>query len=203
MKTQLHIKLSKLRTDRTAIGESQSIEAEIDGVPYATLEDAVTAAQENDVIVLLNDVEVDKKLDIVKDGITLDLNRHEITASDNFKFNSNNPNGCHLVDVLADNVTIKNGKLTATSGNKHTLNIYGAKGVTLQDLTIDHTEGVTGAPLVIGGSDVAISGNLNIITGANSWYGVNIDSRQIGGVSIGSNVSAAENAILFSKVKTQ
>lgn len=178
----------------TAIGESQSIEAEIDGVPYATLEDAVTAAQENDVIVLLNDVEVDKKLDIVKDGITLDLNRHEITASDNFKFDSNNPNGCHLVDVLADNVTIKNGTLTATDGNKHTLNVYGAKGVTLQDLTIDHTEGVTGAPLVIGGSDVAISGNLNIITGANSWYGVNIDSRQIGGVSIGSNVSAAENA---------
>ena len=51
--------------------------ATVNGVTYATLEDAVEAAEDGDVVVLIGDVEVDEPI-TVDNSITLDLNDHTV-----------------------------------------------------------------------------------------------------------------------------
>ena len=135
-------------------------------------------------------------LSIATDGITLDLNGKTITASENFTSNWSNGNDSHLVQVLdATGVTIKNGTIETTAKNKHAVNIYGAE-VTLKGLTVDHTNASTGAPVVVGGSDVTLSGEITVISGENSWYGINLDSRDINGTVTDSSLTVSKDAVL-------
>lgn len=131
---------------------------------------------------LSGDVKIDKMLDIIRNNITLDLNGHTITASD--AFTSTYENDSHLVNVTGDSLTLKNGKLQTTAENKHALNLYGAEKVTLENLTLDHTNASKGAPLVINGSDALVQGKLTMITGKDSWYAANVDSKSTGTASL-------------------
>ena len=170
--------------------------ASVDGVGYTSLADAVAAAGKDDTVTLLKDASLDEMLSIATDGITLDLNGKTITASENFTSNWSNGNDSHLVQVLdATGVTIKNGTIETTAKNKHAVNIYGAE-VTLKGLTVDHTNASTGAPVVIGGSDVTLSGKITVISGENSWYGINLDSRDINGTVTGSSLTVSKDAVL-------
>ncbi len=135
------------------------------------------------VVKLTEDVKLDKMLTITNSDITLDLGGHTITASDSFTHSYKNHNDAHLVQVgdNAKNVTITNGTLQATDKNKHVLNVYGSTGVILRDLTLDHTNaGYDGAPLVINASTVTAGGQMNFVTGTNSWYAVNVDPKENG-----------------------
>ncbi len=170
--------------------------ASVDGVGYTSLADAVAAAGKDDTVTLLKDASLDEMLSIATDGITLDLNGKTITASENFTSNWSNGNDSHLVQVLdATGVTIKNGTIETTAKNKHAVNIYGAE-VTLEGLTVDHTNASTGAPVVIGGSDVTLSGKITVISGENSWYGINLDSRDINGTVTDSSLTVSKDAVL-------
>lgn len=170
--------------------------ASVDGVGYTSLADAVAAAGKDDTVTLLKDASLDEMLSIATDGITLDLNGKTITASENFTSNWSNGNDSHLVQVLdATGVTIKNGTIETTAKNKHAVNIYGAE-VTLEGLTVDHTNASTGAPVVIGGSDVTLSGKITVISGENSWYGINLDSRDINGIVTDSSLTVSKDAVL-------
>lgn len=170
--------------------------ASVDGVGYTSLADAVAAAGKDDTVTLLKDASLDEMLSIATDGITLDLNGKTITASENFTSNWSNGNDSHLVQVLdATGVTIKNGAIETTAKNKHAVNIYGAE-VTLEGLTVDHTNASTGAPVVIGGSDVTLSGKITVISGENSWYGINLDSRDINGTVTDSSLTVSKDAVL-------
>lgn len=170
--------------------------ASVDGVGYTTLADAVAAAGKGDTVTLLKDASLDEMLSIATDGIILDLNGKTITASENFTSNWSNGNDSHLVQVLdATGVTIKNGTIETTAKNKHAVNIYGAE-VTLEGLTVDHTNASTGAPVVIGGSDVTLSGKITVISGENSWYGINLDSRDINGTVTDSSLIVSKDAVL-------
>ena len=131
---------------------------------------------------LSGDVEIDEMLDITRNNITLDLNGHTITASD--AFTSTYENDSHLVNVTGDGLTLKNGKLQTTAKNKHALNLYGAGNVTLENLTLDHTTASKGAPMVSNGSDVLVQGKLTMITGKNSWYAANVDSKSTSKASL-------------------
>lgn len=133
-------------------------------------------------IKLSGDVQIDKMLDITKNNITLDLNGHTITASADFK--SSYANDSHLLNVTGDGVTIKNGTLKTTGKNKHALNLYEAKNVTLENMTLDHTNASAGAPLVLNGSDALVKGKLTMNTGAKSWYAVNVDSKATGSATL-------------------
>lgn len=130
---------------------------------------------------LSSNVQIDKMLNITKNNITLDLNNYTITASDSFTYtDTKNKNDAHLVNVQGAGVTLKNGTLKTTDENKHALNLYSAENVTLENLTLDHTNASTGAPMVINGSDVLVQGKLTLITGENSWYAANVDSKSTG-----------------------
>ena len=108
------------------------------------------------------------------DNVVLDLNGNTITASDEFK--STFDNDSHLINISGKNVTVENGTLVATDKNKHVVNVYGAENTTLENLTLDHTNAAKGAPLVINSSDVTLAGDMKFITGAKSWYAVNVDN---------------------------
>lgn len=154
----------------------------VDGKYYYDVDTAIAAIQENSNVELSSDIQLNKRLAITKDGVTLDLNEKTITASNTFT--APNDVSKQLVSVDgATGVTIKNGSLVATGENKHTLNVYNATDLTLENLTLDHSAAAAGAPLVINNSSVEASGRLNLITGPESWYAVNLDPKS------GNNVS--------------
>lgn len=151
---------------------------------------------EGTTIKLTENVELDAMLNINTKGITLDLNGYTITASAAFSGTENNS---HLVNVHGDNVTIKGGTLQTTSSNKHALNVYGANGANgfnLVNMTLDHTDASKGAPMVVNGSTVTVSGTLTLKTGDNSWYGMNIDNNNANNVPTSSSVTFADGVAL-------
>lgn len=159
--------------------------------------EVINQLPEGTTIKLTGTVELAEMLDIQQDGITLDLGGHIITASDSFA--STYENDRHLVNVHGDNVTIKNGTLKTTEKNKHALNVYGANGANgfkLENMTLDHTDAFKGAPMVVNGSSVTVSGTLTLKTGENSWYGMNIDNK-VNNVATSSSVTFAENSELI------
>lgn len=162
-------------------GAETFAEAEVDGKGYPTLEAAIAAAGENGKVTLLKDVKLDSMLTISTKGLTLDLGGHKIHADGSFAEVDTTTNDNHLVDITADNVTITNGTLEAGEKNNHTLNVWNADGVTVSNITLDGFKaGMGGAPLVVGASDVTLEGKVNFVTGANSWYGANVDTRKVG-----------------------
>ena len=72
---------------------------------------------------------------------------------------------------------LKDITITANETSKHTLNIWKAGEVTLENVALNHASAATGAPLTINNSDVTIKGSFTMITGVNSWYGINLDDR--------------------------
>ena len=153
---------------------------EVDGQILVDSEEAlkvaIAAADEDDTIVLTKDIELDAMLDITKSNITIDLNGNTITASDSFTGTYDNDK--HLLQVNgAENVTIANGSIVTTDANKHGVNLYDSTGVVLKDVTIDHTNAMKGAPLVLNNSSATVEGKLDLVVGDSSWYGINIDPK--------------------------
>lgn len=166
--------------------------AKIGDQEYPTLQAAYSAANSNDTIVLISDVELTERFDISK-SVTLNLNGHTIFADADFEMKAAN-SGNQLVNIMnisdTDVVKVYNGILRTGVNNDHTLNIYKASNVELKDLVIDHTASYRGAPLVINGSEVTLGGSMTFITGDKSWHAVNVDNKEGGssGVSVETNL---------------
>lgn len=158
---------------------------------YDSLESALAKAGSGDVIKLEADVELSERLVISLNGVTIDLNNHKIVAASDFiKTTSNSGNQLVSVDN-ATGVTLKNGMIEAGANNYHALNVWNSKDVTLDGLVIDHTKAYGGAPLIVGGSEVTVKNEIDVRTGANSWYGINVDSRDVNGVEEGGETGAS------------
>ena len=160
--------------------------------------DLINQLPEGTTIKLKDNIKLDAMLDIQQDGITLDLGGYTITASDSFPTvePGDYENDKHLINVSGKNVTIKGGTLQTTASNKHALNVYGASGFKLENMTLDHTTAFKGAPMVVNGSSVTVSGTLTLKTGGSSWYGMNIDNKVNNGATA-SSVTFAENSELI------
>ena len=160
------------------VPQSKPVVATVNGKDYYSLAEAATAAAgtSDKTLTLKADATLDSMLTINTEGMVIDLNGFTITASGNFPKDADKNNN-HLVDITADNVTLKNGTLKAGSSNNHTLNVWNAQGVQLAGLTLDNAATYEGAPLIVGASDVTVNGPLKVVTGANSWYGINLDDR--------------------------
>ncbi|WP_418718572.1 hypothetical protein [Candidatus Allofournierella merdipullorum] len=174
--------------------------ATVGGKDYYSLAEAATAAAATTekTLTLKADATLDSMLTINTPGMVIDLGGFTVSASDKFQKDANNNNN-HLVDITADNVTLKNGTLKAGANNNHTLNVWNAKGVQLSGLKLDNAASYGGAPLIVGASAVTVNDGLNVVTGANSWYGINVDSRNVGSVSNpnkGASITVAPNVSL-------
>lgn len=142
---------------------------------YKSLEEALAVAKDGDVIELVADASVSQCLEIAVDNVTLNGNGHTITAAEGVTANSSNL--MHLLQVTGKNATIKDVTLLGTNETKHVLNIWCAEAATLEDVTLNHAASPTGAPLVVNNTDVTVRGGFDVITGAGSWYGINLDNK--------------------------
>lgn len=155
--------------------------------------------QQQVTVQLTKDVTLSSMLNITASNVVVDLGGNTITAGDTFAYTFDNDK--HLVQVLnGANVTLRNGKLETTTANKHALNVYGAENFLLKDVVVDHTLAEKGAPVVVNGSTMSVGGTVELITGANSWYAMNVDN-QVNGVATPSEVTFVEGAnVKFSGV---
>lgn len=152
----------------TATGK---VEAFIGATPYETLEDAIKAAEDGDVVTLVKDVVVDADgktdtqgiLTITKD-ITIDGNGKTITAANV----SDTPS---MINVESSaNVKINDLILDGANKVKHGVNIYKAT-VTLNDVTVKNH---TGYASVVNGSSLTVNG---LTTSNNGWGGINVEGK--------------------------
>src|SRR5699024_9552191 len=148
-------------------------------------------------------------LTLDKANVKLDLNEYTISASVDFVdptptgSQGATSNDNHLIDVTANGVTITNGTLKAGTLNNHTLNIWSADGVTLENVTLDGSAaGMGGAPLIVGASNVTLKGDIELKTGENSWYGMNVDSRKVSGTNKGASLTLDSANVTVTGPKT-
>ena len=151
-------------------------EAQIDGLGYPTLADAVAAAEAGDTITLVNDVVLDGAgkgdteglLKITK-NITIVGNGHKITATNvNFDTDGKGPSMINIqnnADVTLDHVVIDGGAKT-----KHGININNAGTVTLNDVTVKNNRWYA---VMDNESALVLKG---LSTSGNQW-GINIDNK--------------------------
>ena len=130
-------------------------EAAIGTTHYDTLEEAVTAAQTDDTIYLLDDAAVTEGISIPA-GVTLDGQGHKITAN-----NTNWPtaNQSKYMVVCASNVTVKNVTIDANNQASGALQFCAAA-----DGRIEGTVTLTGATelcLRVNASLVTVTGTLS------------------------------------------
>lgn len=139
-------------------------------------EDQEGNIQSNTTIELAGDIQLSEEL-YLKDvnNITIKGNGHTITASDDFKMNTEGQ--IQLVKVEnAKNIVFDNVVLKATPSTKHVLDVYQAE-VAIQDVTLDHENAQSGAPLIVNGGQVTLKGKVEFVTGEKSWYAANVDSK--------------------------
>ena len=173
----------------TTTGNGETILGAVSGTAVATYEEllaAITNVKENDVIQLAKDIKVEQAIYINgKDTFTIDGNGFSITPAENYAANITSGQWNLLKLNNCKNVTLKNLTLRTASSNSiptgtsnHALDIYGSTAVILENVTLDHSSANSGAPLVINQSHVTAQGNFAVVTGDNSWYGINIDDKE-------------------------
>ena len=157
--------------------EQTSSAAEINGTPYDTLEAAIAAAEENDVIQLLRDVELDatglansQSALTISRSVTLDGGGHRLFAKEGtFAVSGDNGGGPSLVNVQdGAAVTLRDITLDSGSAAKHGLNVYHAGTLSLENVTISNCRWYA---LVVNNTELSVNG---LTTSGNQW-GINID----------------------------
>ena len=158
----------------------------VDGTGYGSFAEAFHQMKDGSTITMYEDVKLNGTLKVTAANTTFDLNGHKIWGV----FEGN------LVELASVNgVTIKNG--TLEGGSKHTLNVWNAKDITLEKLTLDNSNTKGGAPLIVGASEVTLAGGcdegvaVTTITGENSWYAINVDSRSVNNTNTPAKLTVA------------
>ena len=169
-----------------------NVEAFIGATPYATLKDAIEAAQADDVVTVVKDAVVDASdkgntqgILTIKKDITINGNGKTITA----KNVNSTPS---MINVESDaNVTINDLILDGANEVKHGVNIYQAT-VTLNDVTVKNH---TGYASVVNGSSLTVNG---LTTSNNGWGGINVEGKAGDADLVVNNANITEqNSIKF------
>lgn len=147
-------------------------EAEINGHPYATLAEALAAAQNGQTVKLLKDITIDisnvqskNAAYTISNGITLDGNGKSITAT-----GTKQEGSTHIILVTANGATVQN--LTIDVNGKATSGVqaYEANNVALNNVSIKNS---AGAAVIVNASSVTAT---KLTTTGSEWGGVNVDN---------------------------
>ena len=164
------------------------IVASINGKSYATLADAVAAAQNGETVTLLRDAEGDGVSIMAAEAknITIDLGGNTYTVSGGAVGSTNyETQGFHL--EKGSNITIKNGTITSTANSGVLMLVQNYCNLTLDGVTLDGTKLPTpsgwpyGYVMSNNCGDVLLKGNTSIIAKADD---VAFDSCKNGSYSI-------------------
>lgn len=134
-------------------------------------------------IELTEDITVDEMAYIKDvDNITINGNGHKITASENFTGDYDSEKSLFKIEGNAGNgtgknITLNDVELVATNLNRNTLDLY-QSDVVLNNVVLDNQNTQSGAALIVNGANVEVTGSFQTITGNNSWYAVNVDSKK-------------------------
>lgn len=121
-------------------------------------------------------------IDAPAKDITFDLGGNAIVAGESFKPDTtagNNWRANLLTVVNAEGFTVTNGTVSADGVDtvRNVLNVQDSTGVVLDNVTLNHEGACAGAPLIVNSSEVTVTGELGLVTGENSWYGINVDNK--------------------------
>ena len=151
---------------------TDKVEAFIGATPYKTLEDAIEAAEDGDVVTLVKDAVVDATGKGNNDGI-LSIEGKNITINGNGKtITAENVKGTPSMINVESSANVKINDLILDGANKvkHGVNIYKAT-VTLNDVTVKNH---TGYASVVNGSSLTVNG---LTTSNNGWGGINVEGK--------------------------
>ena len=145
--------------------------AEVNGVAYATLSEAIAAANAGDTVKLLRDINTPEISYMISKSLTIDLNGMTVTGS--------GYDAVFQIDNADAKVVIKNGKVVAVeqsgSAGKYTMAIWASEAgceVTLEGLDVSQKITHTDDPQMdmiyaSGGTITIISGNF--VSGTPAW----------------------------------
>lgn len=123
----------------------------------------------------------------IKEGGIVDLEGQTITLDSTLRIANNvtivngtliGPNiSGNAVELLNGiDVTLKGVTIQTSAENKNALLAWGTN-LTVNGLTIDHTQSVGGAPIIINnGAKATFNGEVSLTLESNSWYGANVDN---------------------------
>jgi hypothetical protein len=123
-------------------------------------------------------------------GTTVEGNNFTINGG--YPFGSNGAGTNTVIGVIgADNVTINDLTVDGTNGtNLHGINVYDSTGVVLNDVTIKNNDK---SGLVVNSSSVTVN---NLTTEGNGWHGVNVDKKATDPASLTINGVSSHNELL-------
>ena len=145
--------------------------AEVNGVAYATLSEAIAAAKDGDTVKLLRDINTPEISYMISKSLTIDLNGMTVTGS--------GYDAVFQIDNADAKVVIKNGKVVAVeqsgSAGKYTMAIWASKAgceVTLEGLgvsqKITHTDDPQMDMIYASGGTITINSG-NFVSGTPAW----------------------------------
>ena len=145
--------------------------AEVNGVAYATLSEAIAAAKDGDIVTLLRDINTPEISYMISKSLTIDLNGMTVTGS--------GYDAVFQIDNADAKVVIKNGKVVAVeqsgSAGKYTMAIWASKAgceVTLEGLDVSqkitHTEDPQMDMIYASGGTITINSG-NFVSGTPAW----------------------------------
>ena len=185
--------------------------ASINGVGYASLEEAIAAAQNGDVVTLFADVTTATTI-VINKAITLDGNGHKLTSTAARAINVSGADGVTIKNLTIDctgerainiiqkatNVTIDN--VTATAAN-YTVNVAASAPsavVAIKNSTLNGlcTVNVAGAGAYVTVDNSTINCNDNNTTAGESYAALGLIKEAVGGSIIATNttVNVAEGS---------
>lgn len=152
-----------------SLTEVRTADEQIAFVQDEDLSQFVAAKKDKDVtsVTLYDDVKLSAPLNLYNATKVIG-NGNSIIGPDGVKDN--------VVTVLKDGTALNDLTIKTTASNKSALHLYKASA-TLTNVTLDNQETAGGAGMVVNGGKATIKGELNILLGANSWGGVNIDDQ--------------------------
>ena len=145
--------------------------AEVNGVAYATLSEAIAAANAGDTVKLLRDINTPEISYMISRSLTIDLNGMTVTGS--------GYDAVFQIDNADAKVVIKNGKVVAVeqsgSAGKYTMAIWASKAgceVTLEGLDVSqkitHTDDPQMDMIYASGGTITINSG-NFVSGTPAW----------------------------------
>ena len=145
--------------------------AEVNGVAYATLSEAIAAAKDGDTVKLLRDINTPEISYMISKSLTIDLNGMTVTGS--------GYDAVFQIDNADAKVVIKNGKVVAVeqsgSAGKYTMAIWASKAgceVTLEGLDVSqkitHTDDPQMDMIYASGGTITINSG-NFVSGTPAW----------------------------------
>ena len=199
--------VEKLVSDfNTFLGEEGKLSvndfiAQVDNTLYTDFDTAVAAVKENSTITLRGDVTVEDTIKITARGVTFNGGNHTITLETNKPLTGtgkNIPPVGSVLEVSADNVTIKNVEIQVKDGKvKHGVQFYTAAYGMLDNVTINDSAW-TG--VLVNGSQVTIKDSTLNPTGdgvyANIEYAMGENVTDIPAIHL-ENVTGTDDIMVW------